>query len=177
MSDPTALSRRGLMFVLSSPSGAGKSTLARHLVGVLRPSTGSVRLDGAEITSWLEGQHVGYLPQDIELFADTVAANISRFQTGADAQVIVAAKHAGVHEMILRLPNGYDTHVGEGGEVLSGGFRQRIGLARAIFGDPSFVLLDEPSSNLDTEAQPTAEVDNSDYSLQWTAGRIRPTHT
>ncbi|MCT7508558.1 type I secretion system permease/ATPase [Aliarcobacter cryaerophilus] len=137
-------------------SAAGKSTLARVILGVWPVQIGTVRIDGADISQWDRehlGKYIGYLPQDIELFAGTVSENIARFSEVNSEKVIEAAMKAGVHEMILRLSDGYDTVIGTAGSVLSGGQRQRIGIARAIYDNPVFVVLDEPNSNLDDQGE------------------------
>ncbi len=142
----------GMTVAVVGPSASGKSSLARALVGVWAPMSGAVRLDGAEVHKWDKtqlGPWIGYLPQDIELFEGTVAENIARFGELDSGRVVQAAQRAGMHDLVLRLPQGYDTPIGDGGMAISGGQRQRIALARALYGDPALIVLDEPNASLD----------------------------
>ena len=155
---------RGISFALQpgevlgvlGPSAAGKSSLARVLVGVWSMAHGKVRIDGAEINHWAPerlGRHIGYLPQDVELFSGSIAENIARFNELDEVEIITAARMAGVHDMVQALPAGYNTQIGEGGFALSGGQRQRLGLARALYGKPAYIILDEPNASLDADGE------------------------
>lgn len=146
----------GTFLGVIGPTASGKTTLARAIVGTLAGQRGTVRLDGVNMVEWQaaeRGPQVGYLPQDIELFEGTIKSNIARLQDGDDESVVKAARLGGCHEMILSLPQGYETEIGDGGAILSGGQRQRIGLARALYGDPALLVLDEPNASLDTDGE------------------------
>jgi ATP-binding cassette subfamily C protein len=157
LQDVTFTLESGTGLGIIGPSAAGKSSLARLIVGVWQPVRGKVRLDGAALDQWSAeslGRHIGYVPQDVELFDGTIAENISRFDAEPEVSgIIAAAKSAGVHELVVRLPQGYETRVGEAGAVLSAGQRQRVALARALYRDPFLVVLDEPNSNMDSEGE------------------------
>jgi ATP-binding cassette subfamily C protein len=146
----------GKAVAVIGPSASGKSSFVRALVGVWPVASGTIRFDGSDIRHWDSeelGQYIGYLPQDVELFSGTIAENIARFREVDEAEVITAAKLAGVHELIQNLPGGYNTQIGDGGATLSGGQRQRVALARAVYGKPPYIVLDEPNANLDSAGE------------------------
>ncbi|RWQ40696.1 MAG: type I secretion system permease/ATPase [Mesorhizobium sp.] len=155
--DATFALERGVGLGIVGPSASGKSSLVRAIAGIWLPVRGTVRLDGATLDQWSPeelGNHVGYLPQDVQLFDGTIAENIARFEPQAPSdKILAAARAAGVHDLVIHLPEGYETRIGEAGSALSAGQRQRVALARALYGDPFLVILDEPNSNLDAEGE------------------------
>ncbi|CDX41453.1 Type I secretion system ATP-binding protein PrsD [Mesorhizobium plurifarium] len=149
--------KKGAGLGIIGPSASGKSSLVRAIAGIWQPVRGAIRLDGATLDQWSPeelGKHIGYLPQDVQLFDGTIAENIARFEPQAPSdKILAAARAAGVHDLVVHLPEGYETRIGEAGSALSAGQRQRVALARALYGDPFLVILDEPNSNLDAEGE------------------------